>query len=60
MQHWLARAALWVVAVGFASVGAGLIHAAFAGYQQDASFTFLGSLFLLTGAAVWWHKLRLV
>ncbi|WP_156453872.1 hypothetical protein [Methylobacterium sp. CCH5-D2] len=58
MRQWFARAALWTLAVGFVSIGAGLIHSAFTGWQQSPVETFLGVAFLLTGAAIWWHKLR--
>lgn len=58
MGQWLKRAGLWALAIGFASIGVGLIHAAFASYGQEPVSTFLGAAFLLTGAAVWWHKLR--
>ncbi|GJD78839.1 hypothetical protein [Methylobacterium gregans] len=59
MRQWLGRAALWVLAVGFVSIGAGLIHLAVTGWQQSPVEAFPGMAFLLTGAAVWWHKLRL-
>jgi len=52
------RGTLWVAAVFLVSAGGGLMHSALLTYRQDPVETFVGLVCLLTGAAIYWHGIR--
>ena len=53
----IGRAALWFLSVLLVAIGGGLLHAAFSGRPEPVTTTF-GLAFALTGAAIYWHVLR--
>lgn len=53
------RAALWVLAILLASSGGAALHAGIGAGGDGAFGTFLGLACFLSGAAIYWHKLRI-